>query len=284
MRALLCHNRKAGGGRYRTKELRALLRLAGFDVKACKPTPRKLARRLRQTCDLVVAAGGDGTIARVVSNVPSRDLPIAILPLGTANNVARSLGVSGLPLPLIESWDLDAVRPLHVGEVAGPFDRTIFLEAVGIGLFAAFVDRADQGLSGARSLRAGRAAVAQALAEARAITCSVRIDGVAYEGDELLAVEVVNTPYIGPALRMPMAEAAPALSVVAVRVSDSEAVLSWLAAPHLAAMPVVAVPAREVELVWRDAPVRVDDKIVTTCGGKLMARAGGTPFRVLRPA
>lgn len=284
MRALLCHNREAGGGRYRMKELRALLALAGIDAKPCKPTGSGLARALRRPCDFVVAAGGDGTIGKIVGSLPSREVPIAILPLGTANNVARSLGVSGLPLPLIESWNADDVQPLYVGEVAGPFERKVFVEALGIGVFAAFVSDVGEALSGAKSLRAGRAAVAEALKEARAIACTIRIDGSTYDREELLAIEVVNTPYVGPALRMPMAESAPTLSVVAVGVRDRDAVLSWLAAPHRSAMPVGAVPAREVELVWRDAAVRVDDEVVTTSDGMLMARAGRLPFQVLRPA
>jgi diacylglycerol kinase family enzyme len=41
----------------------------------------------------VVAAGGDGTIGAAVSQIAESDMPLGILPLGTSNDVARSLGV-----------------------------------------------------------------------------------------------------------------------------------------------------------------------------------------------
>ncbi|MBE3558585.1 MAG: NAD(+)/NADH kinase [Ktedonobacteraceae bacterium] len=43
--------------------------------------------------DLVIAAGGDGTIGGVVTHIAEYGLPLAILPLGTANDIARSLGI-----------------------------------------------------------------------------------------------------------------------------------------------------------------------------------------------
>ena len=41
--------------------------------------------------DLVIAAGGDGTIGSVATQLAGSGVPLAILPLGTANDVARSL-------------------------------------------------------------------------------------------------------------------------------------------------------------------------------------------------
>ena len=42
-----------------------------------------------------MAAGGDGTIAKVVTQLKDRETRVAILPLGTANNIARSFGITG---------------------------------------------------------------------------------------------------------------------------------------------------------------------------------------------
>ncbi len=44
-----------------------------------------------QGYDLVLAAGGDGTVGAVATHLTGSELPLAILPLGTANDVARSL-------------------------------------------------------------------------------------------------------------------------------------------------------------------------------------------------
>ncbi|HEY7342653.1 MAG TPA: diacylglycerol kinase family protein [Ktedonobacterales bacterium] len=53
-----------------------------------------------QGYDLVVAAGGDGTVGAVASHLAGSELPLAILPLGTANDVARSLY---LPMDVAEA-------------------------------------------------------------------------------------------------------------------------------------------------------------------------------------
>lgn len=50
----------------------------------------------------VIAAGGDGTIGAVASHLAGTDLPLGILPLGTSNDVARSLGV---PLDLDDACE-----------------------------------------------------------------------------------------------------------------------------------------------------------------------------------
>src|SRR5437764_1427543 len=53
-----------------------------------------LARRAREHgYDLVVAAGGDGTISGVASGLVGTSTPLGIIPLGTANVLARELGI-----------------------------------------------------------------------------------------------------------------------------------------------------------------------------------------------
>src|SRR5687768_7439178 len=47
--------------------------------------------------DALVAAGGDGTVARAARALAGSAMPLAILPLGTANNIATSLGINDDP-------------------------------------------------------------------------------------------------------------------------------------------------------------------------------------------
>jgi len=58
---------------------------AGLNVEAIGAAPA------RRDFQLVLAAGGDGTVAEVMAAAHQRDLPMAIVPLGTANIVAREL-------------------------------------------------------------------------------------------------------------------------------------------------------------------------------------------------
>lgn len=60
-------------------------------------------RALRRSADLIVAAGGDGTVRAVCAAAAASDLPVAILPAGTGNLLARNLGV---PLDLADALEV----------------------------------------------------------------------------------------------------------------------------------------------------------------------------------
>ncbi|MFL5807401.1 MAG: diacylglycerol/lipid kinase family protein [Roseiflexaceae bacterium] len=62
---------------------------------------------LKHNYDMVVAAGGDGTVSDVAEALVHTDIPLGILPVGTANVLARELGI-----PI----DLDGACELIVGE------------------------------------------------------------------------------------------------------------------------------------------------------------------------
>jgi diacylglycerol kinase (ATP) len=58
-----------------------------------------------EAVDLVVAAGGDGTVRKVFRQLAGKDVPATVLPLGTANNIARSLGFEDDdPDSLVRGW------------------------------------------------------------------------------------------------------------------------------------------------------------------------------------
>src|SRR5512141_539892 len=52
-------------------------------------------RRLRDGFDLVVAAGGDGTVSAVSDGLVGSSVPLGIIPTGTGNLIARELGIPG---------------------------------------------------------------------------------------------------------------------------------------------------------------------------------------------
>lgn len=65
------------------------------DLRASKDVSRlfEQARDWIGDCDLLVAAGGDGTVRSLAALAESAGLPLGLLPLGTANDFARTLGV-----------------------------------------------------------------------------------------------------------------------------------------------------------------------------------------------
>src|SRR5437773_12089346 len=65
-----------------------------LSIKASgKQSGQRAARWREQGIDLVVAAGGDGLVGGVIPHVLKEELPLGILPLGTANDVARTVGI-----------------------------------------------------------------------------------------------------------------------------------------------------------------------------------------------
>ncbi len=87
--------------------------------------------------DLLAVCGGDGTVNEVATRVPRPPFPIAILPAGTANVLARELG---LPLNATKALDIAlkrVARRIDLGVLRAPSARR-FLFVAGIG-FDAFV-------------------------------------------------------------------------------------------------------------------------------------------------
>lgn len=90
--------------------------------------------------DLVVSVGGDGTLAEVMSGLPNPELPIGILPLGTANVLGLDLG---LPRDVDRALEIIArakAEPIDICQVNG---RLSFL-ATGVGLDSLVVRRLEK--------------------------------------------------------------------------------------------------------------------------------------------
>ena len=84
------------------------------------------AQALHDDCDVIVAGGGDGTVNEVVNGLFSNDeaptKPLAILPLGSANDFARGCGLpADDPLAALQLAAEGPVRPIDVAKVNGHY-------------------------------------------------------------------------------------------------------------------------------------------------------------------
>jgi YegS/Rv2252/BmrU family lipid kinase len=88
-------------------------------------TPDEVANdivRRRHEADLVIVCGGDGTINSAAKGVLETDLPMGIIPLGTANDLARTLGIPDDLLGAADIITAGKQRRIDLGEVNGhPF-------------------------------------------------------------------------------------------------------------------------------------------------------------------
>ena len=85
--------------------------------------------------DLVIAAGGDGTLNEVANGLVGRGLPLAFLPLGTANVMALEMGLPSTVEGACGVALHGAVKPVTLAEIDGRF----FLMMAGVGFDAAAV-------------------------------------------------------------------------------------------------------------------------------------------------
>lgn len=145
--AVLIFNPSAGpdpkDGAARLEATVSALRAHGIEASVGLKTSGKALREqareaARSRVPLVIAAGGDGTVEAIAAQLVGSRTALGIIPLGTMNNVARSLGV---PLDMDEACALigmGTMRNIDVGRVFSnePPQVDYFLEGAGVGLSA----------------------------------------------------------------------------------------------------------------------------------------------------
>jgi diacylglycerol kinase (ATP) len=133
-RVLLLVNPKARSGAEAYLEAASSLEARGFSVlRAQNAQPQDFCRLIQlysNNVDLIVLGGGDGTIRCGLEALMKTKTPLAVLPLGTANNFARNIGI---PLDLksaLEIIDSGKPKPIDVAQVNGQY----FANVSGLGL------------------------------------------------------------------------------------------------------------------------------------------------------
>jgi diacylglycerol kinase (ATP) len=133
-RALLLVNRHARRGKDDLLQAIQSLQELGFALREeSTEHPEHLAeviQRYRDQVDMVIVGGGDGTLNAAVQGLVGTHLPLGILPLGTANDLARTLGI---PPSVPEACQIIAggqLRSIDLGWVNGQY----FLNTASMGL------------------------------------------------------------------------------------------------------------------------------------------------------
>lgn len=264
-RATLIHNTTAGDGHPTGGELRELMAQQGFDP-CYATTDADLDALLQDPGDLVVVAGGDGTVGPVAARLIGRGIPLAILPVGTANNLAASLGITG-PVDIIAAgWATARSRPLRVGKATGPWGARPLVESFGLGLFAqvmpilsALKKGGEEPMMRETQIRQDRLAFRRLLDQFVPREVDLRLDGHPAL-DEYLLVEALNAPMVGPRLRFaPRADPCDdRLEVVLVREADRRRLVEWIddGADGDPGLDVRSVET--IDILWDGDPVHID--------------------------
>ena len=129
--ALFLYNTRSGRGRIaeRRDAIVAMLEAHGYTTEALEldfcSNPFDRCSRIP---DLVVVAGGDGTVNHAVNHMMERnlDLEIGIIPAGTANDFAYALGMAHDPVKAAEQIATGTVERIDCGRVNGLYFVNIF--------------------------------------------------------------------------------------------------------------------------------------------------------------
>jgi diacylglycerol kinase (ATP) len=208
--AHLLHNPKAGDKDFTKSELMKLIKNEGFD---CTYASLKKSNwdQFDDNIDFIVVAGGDGTVRSTAKALLNRTLldkqfPIALLPHGTANNIAETLQVSGGVSKIIQSWKKSVLKKFDVGKVEGLSEAMFFLEAFGFGIFPKLMKvmekmKDDPAEDRKDKIKIARALLYDVVLSYKAQKCKIIADGVDHTGKYIM-VEVMNIRSIGPNLEL----------------------------------------------------------------------------------
>ena len=293
MRVTLMHNPNAGDEEHSRERLTSVVRAAGHELHYQSVKDDEWSEALAMPTDLVVVAGGDGTIRKVFKELAGGAVPATLLPLGSANNVARTLGIADDETEvLVAGWPDGRRATYDIGVAAANRDETRFVESVGGGIFGEVLKRAEaekRSPDGAAKIHQGLELLQEVADEARPVHWEIEVDGRDVSG-QYVAVEVMNIREIGPNIPLaPEAESGDGLLDVALvppelaggLFAHAEGRRAGEAADRVE-LPVIR--GRHVKMHPGDGcPLHVDDQ-VWSVEGELEIRGGADRVSLLVPA
>jgi diacylglycerol kinase (ATP) len=165
---------------------------AAEEVKDPAAVPDRVRAALADGADTVVVGGGDGTLAAAAGVLAGSTAALGVLPLGTANDFARTLGLPSDLRAAARAVASGARREVDVGRIG---DR-VFLNAASVGVSSGLTRRLDAGLKDRAGMLAYPAAGAAEAASVRPFRAELEVDGARRELD-LLQLVVGNGRFHG---------------------------------------------------------------------------------------
>jgi diacylglycerol kinase family enzyme len=181
------------------------IKAAGFDCRYSS-TKEDSWKKLEPGFDLLAIAGGDGTVRKVLRQLLKKkdkelSAPIAVLPLGTANNIAKTLNLQKPTAEIIASWKQPQIKPVDIGLVKNIPDVKFFLEGLGFGIFPYLMKEMKKAgkvyPSPQEELKGALKKLHTILSSYKARQCKLTVDGTDHSG-KFFMVEVMNIKSIGP--------------------------------------------------------------------------------------
>ena len=210
-KTIVLHNPGAGEGETTKRDLIDQIEAGGFECSYSSTKQFSWENLETGEADLIVLAGGDGTVRKVAEllldrRVTDKKFPLGLLPFGTANNIAKTLGLTDSSPEIIKGWLKGSIKKFDVGVIDGLGERGFFLEGFGFGLFpklmkAMHVHGKNKLEDPKEKLRAALEILHELVLSSPVKKCKLQLDDIDYSG-EFLLIEVMNIRSIGPNLTL----------------------------------------------------------------------------------
>ena len=187
-RAVFLYNDQSGKGRIarNVEAICAVFREAEYDIEPVAVDFDANPFDGREQIDLMVVAGGDGSVNFVVNTMKRKglDIPLGIIPAGTANDFARAIGMSDKPLEAARQIAFGSVDRVDCGRVNDQY----FVNVLSFGIFTT----TSQHTSNASKHLMGKLAYliegAKEVRSLHAVPLEVAADGETFDLDSLMVL------------------------------------------------------------------------------------------------
>lgn len=270
----LLHNPKAGDEDHSGDRLKDMIESAGYD---CRYVSTKAAgwEHFDPQTSFIAVAGGDGTVRKLVKALletgKEAAFPVAVLPSGTANNIARSLRIEDSHETIIKDWQSCPVQKVDIGRLNGLEFEHFFLESFGFGLLPRLMkemEKLNEKQMGTpeEELEVATRLLHDITLDYDARYCKVIIDGTDYSGKYLM-VEVLNMAFVGPNLNMaPESDPGDGLfETVLIAEEGRPAFARFVLDPENNPLhqSCLVIKGQQFQLHWDGADMHADDELLT---------------------
>jgi diacylglycerol kinase family enzyme len=270
------HNPTAGEGEHTRETLVKQIEKAGYDCSYSSTKKAGIEESAPEKADIVVAVGGDGTVRKLAAHLLEKPLreksgPIGLVPVGTANNIAKTLGIKGTSEEIIAGWAAHDVKSFDIGRIDGLEKNPFLLEGLGFGVFPKLIrqmrDRKERSDDPKEELREALERLHEIIVNYKTRECHIMLDDQGFHG-KFLMVEIMNIQSLGPNLNLaPLADPADGeLDVILVPESQREELAGYIERrlkygkdePFL----YKAHRAKKIRVAWQGHLLHVDDELV----------------------
>lgn len=271
----LVHNPTAGAEEHEAEHLLEMLNAAGYRCNYSS-SKKKILKKVATDVRYIAIAGGDGTVRKAILAMLDKKLkykrPVAILPLGTANNIASSLKIEENLRVNAEAWKKERFQKLDIGVAKTRKDEEHFIEAFGFGLFPALIKWMDEqprtpSEDPEDEVKQAHNALLHLTKHYEPIKASLLYDGKEIN-DEFLMIELLNISRLGPKLQLAKADPGDGmLELVVVKAKQRPMLIKYLediVAGKKPVFPIKSIPVNHIKIATETKDIHVDDELKET--------------------